>query len=227
MKPWRVVFLVFGSLLALLGLALLVAGGVLGWAEATQRDDAGFFTTSTQRFHTRTAAITTRDIDLGSPGPDDWWSERDIATVARQVSKPLCVNMGFGIRSRSTTPLLSAARLQELGVGAVIYPRLLTACAVQGMKNGLDTLLQELRTGKIVSTYEGLESREKPGITERTVRARSDDKHRSLFTDPLRCCARVGATKSLLISLQVRKRQFVDTYRCANPRAFAQRLLIF
>jgi len=29
-----------------------------------------------------------------------------------------------------------------------------------------------LRTGKIVNTYEGLESREKPGITERTVRAR-------------------------------------------------------
>ena len=77
-------------------------------------------------------------------------SEVDIGTVARNVSKPLCVNMGFGIRARSTTPLLSAARLQELGVGAVIYPRLLTACAVQGMKNGLDTLAQELRTGKIV-----------------------------------------------------------------------------
>lgn len=30
-----------------------------------------------------------------------------------------------------------------------------------------------LRTGKIVNTYEGLESREKPGITERIVRARA------------------------------------------------------
>ena len=30
-----------------------------------------------------------------------------------------------------------------------------------------------LRTGKIVSTYEGLASREKPGLTERTVRARA------------------------------------------------------
>lgn len=30
-----------------------------------------------------------------------------------------------------------------------------------------------LRTGKIISTYEGLASREKPGITERTVRARA------------------------------------------------------
>ena len=30
-----------------------------------------------------------------------------------------------------------------------------------------------LRTGKIVNAYDGLESREKPGITERTVRARA------------------------------------------------------
>jgi hypothetical protein len=30
-----------------------------------------------------------------------------------------------------------------------------------------------LRTGKIVNTYDGLESREKPGLTERTVRARA------------------------------------------------------
>lgn len=77
-------------------------------------------------------------------------SERDIQSVARNVSKPLCVNMGFGIRSRATTPLISASRLQELGVGAVIYPRLLTACAVQGMKNGLETLWQQLRSGTVV-----------------------------------------------------------------------------
>jgi 2-methylisocitrate lyase-like PEP mutase family enzyme len=77
-------------------------------------------------------------------------AERDIETVARNVPRPLCVNMGFGIRSRATTPLLSAARLQELGVAAVIYPRLLTACAVQGMKNGLATLAEQLRTGKVV-----------------------------------------------------------------------------
>src|SRR5438876_10202938 len=55
-------------------------------------------------------------------------SEQDIAVVARHVPKPLCVNMGFGIRTRATTPLISPARLQDLGVAVVIYPRLLTAC---------------------------------------------------------------------------------------------------
>ena len=81
-------------------------------------------------------------------------SEADIGTVARNVGKPLCVNMGFGIRARSTTPLLSAASLQALGVGAVIYPRLLTACAIQGMKNGLAALSEQLRTGSVIERPE-------------------------------------------------------------------------
>jgi hypothetical protein len=79
MSPLRVVVIVLGSIVALLGFALLAGAGVLGWALATQRDDAGYFTTSTERFRTPTAAITSRDIDLGRP--DDWWADRDIATV--------------------------------------------------------------------------------------------------------------------------------------------------
>jgi 2-methylisocitrate lyase-like PEP mutase family enzyme len=73
-------------------------------------------------------------------------SEDDIATVARHVPKPLCVNMGFGIRTRSTTPLIAPARLHEIGVAAVIYPRLLTACAVQGMKHGIAALRDAMCT---------------------------------------------------------------------------------
>ncbi len=73
-----------------------------------------------------------------------------IATVTKNVSKPVCVNMGFGIRRRSTTPLLSARQLQDLGVAVVIYPRLLTAASVQGMKNALAALAELLRTGEAV-----------------------------------------------------------------------------
>jgi 2-methylisocitrate lyase-like PEP mutase family enzyme len=69
-------------------------------------------------------------------------SEQDIATVIQNVSKPLCINMGFGIRRRVTTPLISPMRLAELGVRVVIYPRLLTSCAIKGMQNGLAALEQ-------------------------------------------------------------------------------------
>ncbi|MBO9100991.1 MULTISPECIES: isocitrate lyase/PEP mutase family protein [unclassified Rhizobium] len=77
-------------------------------------------------------------------------SAEDIATVARNVSKPLSVNMGFGIRQRSTTPLLSARQLEDMGVKAVSYPRMLTAAAIQGMKNALDVFGQSIREERVI-----------------------------------------------------------------------------
>ena len=76
--------------------------------------------------------------------------EEDIATLVREVTKPVSVNMGFGIRQRSTTPLISARRLQDLGVAAVIYPRLLTSSAIQGMINGMNALCASLGRDEIV-----------------------------------------------------------------------------
>lgn len=77
-------------------------------------------------------------------------SAEDIATVARNVSKPLSVNMGFGIRQRPTTPLLSAKQLEDMGVKAVSYPRMLTSAALQGMKNALAVLNQSLEEGRVI-----------------------------------------------------------------------------
>jgi hypothetical protein len=61
----------------------------------------------------------------------------DIAIITPNVLKPLCVNMGLGIRTHATTPLIAPARLHEIGVAVVLSPRLLTACAVQGMQHGI------------------------------------------------------------------------------------------
>jgi 2-methylisocitrate lyase-like PEP mutase family enzyme len=74
----------------------------------------------------------------------------DIATVARNVIKPLTVNMGFGIRQRPTTPLLSTKQLEDMGVKAVSFPRLLTAAAIQGMKNALAVLGQSIEEGRVI-----------------------------------------------------------------------------
>ncbi|HET6610173.1 MAG TPA: isocitrate lyase/PEP mutase family protein [Rhodopila sp.] len=77
-------------------------------------------------------------------------SAEDIGTVARNVSKPLSVNMGFGIRQRPTTPLLSAKQLEDMGVKAVSYPRMLTSAALQGMKNAMAVLMQSIQEGKVI-----------------------------------------------------------------------------
>lgn len=63
----RIVALVSGSLLVLVSLALLGAGGTGIWADATQRD-AGYVTTGTHTFSTSGWALATESTHLGSPG---------------------------------------------------------------------------------------------------------------------------------------------------------------
>ena len=68
----------------------------------------------------------------------------DIEKVARNVPKPLSVNMGFGIRARGTTPLIGPKDLEAMGVAAVIYPRLLTSAALRGMMNAMEVFKEEV-----------------------------------------------------------------------------------
>lgn len=77
-------------------------------------------------------------------------SVADITTIATSVSKPFCVNMGFGIRQRSTTPLLSPKQLQDLGVAVVILPRMLTAASIQGMKHAIAAIKESMASGEVV-----------------------------------------------------------------------------
>jgi Domain of unknown function (DUF4389) len=74
--------LVLGSLLALVALVFLLAGGALLWAHGTQRDDDGYYTTSTQRLATPTPALTVEDIDLsGISDLPDWLVPDGLGTV--------------------------------------------------------------------------------------------------------------------------------------------------
>lgn len=82
-------------------------------------------------------------------------TEDDIARFAREVDAPVCVNMGFGLRQRGTTPLVPACRLEQLGVAVVIYPRLLTSAALRGMSVALDALGEAVRADTVV---------ERPGL---------------------------------------------------------------
>jgi 2-methylisocitrate lyase-like PEP mutase family enzyme len=71
-------------------------------------------------------------------------SKEDIAKVAKSVPKPLIVNMGLGMRPRKTTPLMSPKQLQDIGVAAVSYPRLLTTAALRGMMNAMAVFKDEV-----------------------------------------------------------------------------------
>ena len=94
----RPVPLVIGILLALVGFPLLLGGLGLGWAMATQRDDDGFFGTTTDQLTTETVALSSEVVNFGEAGPDDWWADRDLATVrlsARSADDASAVFIGI------------------------------------------------------------------------------------------------------------------------------------
>ena len=77
-------------------------------------------------------------------------SKEDIEKVARSVPKPLSVNMGLGIRSRPTTPLIAPKQMEAMGVAQISYPRLLTTAALKGMMNAMAVFKNEVVEGNKV-----------------------------------------------------------------------------
>src|SRR5689334_2738304 len=57
--------LVGGIVVVVLAAAVAAGGGTLLWADSTQRDDAGYFSTHTHRFASGSRAIETEKVDLG------------------------------------------------------------------------------------------------------------------------------------------------------------------
>jgi 2-methylisocitrate lyase-like PEP mutase family enzyme len=76
--------------------------------------------------------------------------EEQIKELVDSVGIPVSVNMGFGIRSRPTTPLIPIARLKELGVRRVTLPRMLPAAALKAMETALAVLRDAIPTGEVV-----------------------------------------------------------------------------
>lgn len=77
MRTARVVALVVGAAMALIGIGLLIGGGLLGAASAFGRDDGGYFQVDVDRLQSPTAAIRSEDIDLlTNPGSPDWLIDR-------------------------------------------------------------------------------------------------------------------------------------------------------
>ena len=83
--------------------------------------------------------------------PDAIRNEDDIKRVIEAAGDvPVNINMGFGIRSRPTSPLISLSRLKAMGVARVSLPRFMTAAALSGMQKAIAVLKQCMETGELV-----------------------------------------------------------------------------
>lgn len=93
--------------------------------------------------------------------PDAIRTEDDIPRLIEAAGGvPVNINMGFGIRSRPTTPLIALKRLGELGVARVSAPRMLTAAALSGMKKALEVMRECMQTGELADRPDLLASME-------------------------------------------------------------------
>jgi 2-methylisocitrate lyase-like PEP mutase family enzyme len=77
-------------------------------------------------------------------------SQDDIRSFALRVHAPVSVNMGLGLRTRATTPLIPARELEKMGVAVVIYPRLLTTAAVRGMQLAMRAMADALASDTVM-----------------------------------------------------------------------------
>lgn len=82
--------------------------------------------------------------------PDTVRSEEDIRRLVDAVPIPVSINIGFGIRSRPTTPLIPMPRLAALGVRRVSVPRMLPAAAIRAMEQALALFRHSIETGEVV-----------------------------------------------------------------------------
>lgn len=83
--------------------------------------------------------------------PDAIRNEDDIKRVIEAAGDvPVNINMGFGIRSRPTSPLIPLSRLKAMGVARVSLPRFMTAAALSGMQKAIVVLKQCMESGELV-----------------------------------------------------------------------------
>lgn len=82
--------------------------------------------------------------------PDAVRGADDIARIVDAVDIPVRINMGFGIRTRSTTPLMSMSELERLGVRWISLSRMLPAAAIRGMSEALKVMRESIESGQVV-----------------------------------------------------------------------------
>ena len=88
-------------------------------------------------------------------------SEDDVARAVEAAGAvPVNINMGFGVRSRPTSPLIPLKRLKELGVARVSVPRMLPAAALSGMRKALEVMQHCIATGEAADRPDLLASME-------------------------------------------------------------------
>ncbi|HEX6219679.1 MAG TPA: DUF4389 domain-containing protein [Acidimicrobiia bacterium] len=113
MSKGRIAVVIVGTLIGLFAIGLIIGGGGLLWANETQRDADGFFSTDEFTLSTESYAVTSADVDLGAT-PSDWFPS-GLATVRLEIDptddQPVFVGIG---RSDEVETYLEGVAVSEV-----------------------------------------------------------------------------------------------------------------
>jgi hypothetical protein len=96
----KVAAIVAGSVLALFSLGLLAVGGVALWADG-KKDEQGYVSTDTDRFHTQAAALRTENLDVDLGGAEDVVGTSEFGKVRLRVTPRADKDVFVGIARSS------------------------------------------------------------------------------------------------------------------------------
>jgi hypothetical protein len=98
MSAGKIVAIVAGAFLILIGLVLIVPGAFMLWAQGTQRDSDGFYMTSSRVVSTSSYALTSPALDIHLGSVTDWVPKGATADVRIQArttdASPVFIGIG-------------------------------------------------------------------------------------------------------------------------------------
>jgi hypothetical protein len=118
MRTGRIVVVIIGALLAMVGFTAGVGGGALMVAHATQRDSGGFYATAVEQFQTPTAAL----VAFGELRLPDSLAPETIGRVRVEATAPDGGALFLGIAPRAQVENWLAGSAYERVVGARYAP---------------------------------------------------------------------------------------------------------
>lgn len=96
MSGGKIAAVIVGAIVGMVAVGLIIGGALLIWANETQRQADGFFTTDEVVLSTESHALVSEEVDLGSR-PGEWFPSGRLATVrieAGSDTAPVFVGIG-------------------------------------------------------------------------------------------------------------------------------------
>lgn len=125
MSKARIAIVIVGALIGLFAVGLVIGGGGLLWANETQRDTDGFFSTDEFDLPSELYAVTSADVDLGAQ-PGDWFPSGRLATVRLEIDptggQPVFVGIGPSDEVESYLEGVAVSEVSRVEAdGTVVY----------------------------------------------------------------------------------------------------------